>query len=474
MSQSRGDITKVSKEQELFVKPEEKIKPNFFGFFHREQVSMGEQVLLYRDGKLLKVLEAGPHFWWTGFFHKWKIQHINLNVELIEIQVEGRVRGPSMAEERRMPTAGEFACSVKAALQLTCRIADLKPFLRYRDTLSVFLASVSNTVHEMIGQLRYDQYGQWATSLRNEIKDQLRLGGKIDSERLIGMRVEDVYVTGIEPNSAQDRNMLAMYQLVERARRELVEAQANRERDIVVATSHAEQASIVEIPPSLIHLQNSDLGRMLIDRDAELRKLMIAAGLNPGVGQPLQDPTGQLGAGPAPSVGYLNPPRPMTYGQSSAGPGQVSGQLPIGPGQVSGQIYTTGSLQPNLPPTSPPPQDTSGPPVDDARQQTELAALKQAGFIPAGSGQVVPVYDNAGQPVPGSKEWVLPVSIPHGVGYLTIIFHCPAGYPAFAPRVQVRPPSGGGLTSIEPNSVKNWNVSRSLVQVAQEVNNDIP
>jgi hypothetical protein len=107
-------------------------------------------------------------------------------------------------------------------------------------------------VVELIGQLPYDHYGQWATELRSLILDRLQgrsQGGADSSERRLGIRVEDAFVTNFRPNTANDRNMLQLYQLVERARRELVEAQANAQRDGIVARSYAEQGDILKVAP---------------------------------------------------------------------------------------------------------------------------------------------------------------------------------------------------------------------------------
>src|SRR5436853_2908216 len=62
-------------------------------------------------------------------------------------------------------------------------------------------------------------------------------------------------------------------------------------------------------------------------------------------------------------------------------------------------------------------------------QELELSELGNAGFQVAGRGQVVPAYDNAGRPIPRTKEWVLQVLSRHPTGYLTMVFHCPEGYP---------------------------------------------
>ena len=460
MSSTSEEIAPLSPQQKLFILGEMDLQPNIFGM-HQVQVAAGNKWLVYRDGERQrdKDLSPGRHTWWNGFFHKWRAQILNMRVELLPLKVKGRVKGPPTRDVAGA-TAVELACEVTAELEISCKLTDIENFLQYRDPLSVFFAALDNMVVEMIGQLPYDHYGQWATELRNKVRERLQ-GGRDDSERRLGIRVEDVFVTNFNPSTVNDRNVLAMYQMIERGKRELIEAQANAKRDSVVAQSFAEQGQTLNIAPSILALQNSPVGKTLIERDADLQKLMVASGLNPGVNvQPLQDSTAQLGSGQPASVGYLNPPRPALPGQ-------------LQPEQVSGQLYTADFFNQTASST-PSSTHTSGHPVDEARQNAEISALEQGGFIVAGKGQVVPLYDNAGQPIPGTKEWVLQVSIRRSAGYLMMVFHCPAGYPAFPPSVQMKPPTGGGLAWVEPNTVMDWHVGHRLVDVAQEIDENTP
>src|SRR5262249_4372017 len=148
--------------------------------------------------------------------------------------------------------------------------------------------------------------------LRNLISDRLQgksQGGRDDSVRRIGVRVEEAFVTDFEPNTAYDRNVLQMYQLVEKARRELIEAQENKERDRVLAVSLAQQGAILNIAPSILALEKSPVGKVLIERDANLRELMVNAGLLLGMDMALQNP-GKPPILPSPAMsGYLQPPQ---------------------------------------------------------------------------------------------------------------------------------------------------------------------
>lgn len=481
------NITKLSEEHKFFVLEEKQIKPNFFALWHRHQVSMGEVWILYQDGVYYDKLEPGRHTWFHGFLHDWKYQRINQNIELIHITVDGRVRGPALNRgnktidedeeenmEIRLAGMDEFACEVTTTLGLSCGITRFETFLHYRDPLSVFLAAVKNMVHEIISTLPYDQYGHWATLLRDNVKQRLQFTQS--AEDLIGMRVQDVFVTEIQPNSRHDRNMLEMYQQVERARRELVAAKDNRKSARIIAESHAEQGEILNIAPSILALQDSPIGRALIERDADLKKLMIAAGLNPGVSiQAIPDPQQSLQErADAQSIGYLRPAKNAGLLPTNSTQGSFAPATPP-QGAITGTFFTSNN-QSNTSPfsaqTLPQPpravQSESG--IDPARIEQELTALQTANFTYAGKGHFDPTYDDRGQVIPGSKEWVLDVYAIHASGYLTLVFHCAMSYPMTPPRVQMRTPSDSRLQWVESHTVRNWNSGTLLVHIAQELN----
>ena len=487
MPEREDDIMELNPNYKLFVRADTEVKPNFLFFWHRRQVKLGRVEILYRDGVAYAQLKTGPHMWFCGF-HRWRIQRINQSIELLQIKVGGRVKGPDLNRQKMYDEDGEeggdiqlagmneFACEVTATLRLSCGITDVDRFLRYRDPLSVFLSKVRDMVHDMISNFPYDQYGGWATLLRDELKKRLKYTDS--SEKLIGMQVEDVYIDNIQPNTRHDRNMIEMYQQVERARRELVEARDDKKRDKVVAENYAEQGGILNIAPSILALQNSPIGKALIERDADLKKLMVAAGLNPGVSvQAITDPQGQLGlgGGDTSSIGYLQPPV-RSAGQLPP-PANTPPSMPqySPPGEVSGELYSTSDVRnPFYSSTPPPAAENTEQSVDATRQEQELAELREAGFMCAGKGQMTPAFDDNGQPVPGSKEWALEAYVKRPTGYLTIAFHCPPGYPMVPPRVQMRAPGGGGLRWTEPNTVRNWQPNYLLVNIARELNESIP
>ncbi|GCF07724.1 SPFH domain-containing protein [Dictyobacter arantiisoli] len=470
-------IVELDDEHNVFILTEEQLHPNLIGF-HRVQVDATEKCLIYRDGLLFKTLGPGPHRWWNGFRHKWKKQRINMRVEMLPFSVKGRVKGPAMPQDVPGAAAVDLACDVTAALDLVCRLADIDTFLQYRNPLSVFSSSFQNMVVELIGNLPYDQLGKWAVDLRTQIYDRLTLPGRDNAERRVGIRVEEVFVREFKPNTAHDRNMMANYQLVERVRREVAEAEAKEQGAVKTAASLRAQGELLNIAPSILALKDTPIGIELLKHDASLRNMAFAAGLNPGVNiQPIRDTTGQLTSGQTGQIGYLNPPSADPRGIPAPPPGASGPLYNSAQPQVSGQLYdntTLSNTSPFSPPSSGSPSGapaSGGEPVESARRARELEALQQQGFIPVGVGKVEPLRDQNGNPT--TREWVLMVQSPRADGFPLIVFHCPVLYPTVAPTVQVRQATGS-LTWTVPNTLNSWQAGRLLVEIAQEINNDLP
>lgn len=469
MASTKNKLMEITPEHRLFLLGEEELKPSFFGL-HDIRVETGQTWLLYRDGKLKERLEPGRHPRWNGFFHDYRVHKINKRVELLSIPVEGRVKGPSISSDGAGGKSIELACDVTTELGITCKIAQIENFIQFRDPLSVFLAAIQDMVVEYISSLSYDQYGQWATIIRNKTKLYLGPSGGFDAEKRLGIRIEDVFVTDFKPNKHHDYYVLEMYKRIEEGKLELATAQSYAKRGNVMAESFAKQGETLNIPPSILALQNSSVGRALIEHDAELRRLMVATGINPSISvQQQQDSMGQSESRQTSSLGYLNPPRLP-----------VAGQLPNGPTsaqEVTGQIFPVdlpGATHPFSSSTQDTLKDNDDSYVDAARQELELTELGRAGFQVAGRGKPVPTYDAAGQPVQGSKAWELTVSQHRAKGYLAMVFHCPPGYPNTAPSVKVQSPMGGGYQPMFPNTIHEWNAGRMLVDVAREIANSNP
>ncbi|MGH2479690.1 MAG: hypothetical protein ACRDHW_08560 [Ktedonobacteraceae bacterium] len=466
MADEHDSITQLSPQQKRFIVKQMDLVPGLFGR-HRVQVQTGNKWLVYCDGLLVEQFGPGPHSWSNGFFHKWKAQIINTRTELLTTEASGRVKGPTFSGDAA-GTALDLACEVKMELRISVKIVDIDNFIQYRDPLSIFYASLENMVVEFIGQLRYDQYAAWATELRDNVRMALQ-GGKYDSESRVGLRVEDVFATDPQPNTAHDRSMLAMYQLVERGRRELVEAKASAQRDNVAANSYADQGRILNLAPSILALQNSPIGQALIERDGSLREALIASGLNPGVNvRPLQEDPALISRDVPPQMAYLNPAPPTaqnTPGSAYPNPQEVTGHL-----ANSGELLTPFPSQNSGSFASPFPSPDSQPAViDETLREREIAALENAGFLTGGKGSIGPASYEHGQPMSASKEWTLQVYRRHTDGMLSMVFHCLMDYPTSPPGVQVKSPAGGGWTWSNPNTIHTWHARRSLAEVAQEI-----
>ncbi len=477
----------------------------FLRFLLRTHVEDNTVMVVYRDGKQYKILPAGPHFLWNWdiIWGSWQVKRINLRTVLLPAVAQGRVKGPLLPHDAPGAANSDLACNVTAQFELACQIANIDKFLSLQEPLAVFYSAFHNLVAEIVGRLPYDQYGEWATTLRDYVKERLQ-GGRDDSVLLSGLRVEDVFVTAVEANEEHDRMMLEMYKLVERARRELLEAQSNRQRDREVMQGFVDQGHILNIAPSILALQDSAIGKELIERDAELRKLMMAVGLDPAFNiqqQPsIRRQPGQIP--PAPSVGYLQPfssggQQPTGTASNSSQPlspsfrpaFSVSGSLsPAPPTQQppsasyptlvnpDGLMFPIGNqgAVPQPPPPAPQKQVGSSAAISETRQEQEITELTMAGFLCAGKGQQTPTFDANGKPVPGSTEWVLEAYSPRAIGFLTIIFRCPMGYPITPPKVQVRPPDSGEMQWVEPDVVQAWHPGHLLVEVAQAIDELMP
>ncbi len=525
MSESSGVIHTSTEEQLSFVLDDKEITPIFLGRYSI-QVRIGENWLLYKDSALMDNLKPGRYRWW-GFFAKWRALVIDTRTKLMDHHAVGRVKGPAVPREPgNAPAPGsDLACEVKASLSLSIKIKNTETFLQFSEPISVFNAALHDLVIEYIGKLDYDQYGNWATNLRTSICNALQ-GERYNAEKRLGLNIVDVFVVGFEPSSTHDRQVLAMYRLLERGKREMVEAMDNRKRDKESAQSIADQGSILNIAPSILKLQDSPIGKALLEQDARLKELIIASGINPGINiQPLQEQPYQV-AGPQPHYTYLQPvtpnPAQLAPGQqgfpSQSGPlnsqfyqqitGSLSPTVPIGqsnpnfppvaqqpqsgplfpPPQPSGPFppqYPSGPLIPPQQPSGPfPPQYPSGPqnpsgflfqnPVQaplssqaDLSDRLPVDEMRQTLELDA---LLKADFNAAGRgQINAANEWTLMVYRRRQNGILTIAFTCPPGYPNIAPKVQIKTSTGSGYTASNPNTIHGWQAHRMLVDVAQEL-----
>jgi hypothetical protein len=461
------------------------IKHNFLlGFVARVHVLEEHVWYVYRNGKFYKALKAGPHWLvnWDIFFARWQVRRINLRTVLLPAFAIGRVQGPPLPHHGDQAPNIDFALDVVADFRLLCKITEIKPFLRHESPIKTFYAYFNNMVREHIGDLPYDQYGKWASTLKTKLEQSLQRGPD-NSEDFIGLQVEKVFVDSIASNREHDQQVLELYLLVEKGKRELE-----------AALSMQRQGAILDISPAILALQNNEAGRTLLECDAELRKLMIAAGLRPGGMLPISSPSYVIeqqtpgsylqssrrpqlppvvgASGPLPSV----LPGIGTYGSATPPPDPASSTAPLTPpftSQPLSQHFTP------TPPLTPPftPHTVSQPLTPDAnhllkqRQAQDIEMLRAANFHCLKWAQKNTSFDTLGQPLPDGMVWVLDVFVQRSNGHLVITFQCGIDYPQSPPTTRVRTSNSSLASELFPNTIVNWQPDCSLVDVVRDLEN---
>ncbi|HYU77246.1 MAG TPA: hypothetical protein VEL31_31650 [Ktedonobacteraceae bacterium] len=459
------------------------IKHKFFlGLALRAQVPPEHRWYVYRNGLLYKKLSTGLYvLWnWCNFLTKWQVRRINLRTVLLPALAYGRVRGPELPQGSERGANLDLALNVGAEFRLLCRIVNIEKFLSYELPLKVFYASFNNIVQERISQLPYDQYGKWASLLCRNVEEDLQVG-RDNTEQLIGVRIERVFVDSFASSDEHDTEVLKLYQLTETVKRELE-----------TAISLGKQGELLDIAPSILALQNNEIGRELIRHDARLREMMIAVGMRPGgmlpiPGTHIVESTQHFGyLSPPPSHSRQLPPvppNPFSGPWNGGNTGPFSGPLPrTSPdgdiAQFSGPLPWTPPTSPDLgrpqpPPYTPGPSEPSDPlystPSNTSamrqRQEMDKEKLRLAGFDTNGWGPLG-TFDSMGNS--GNIKWSLTVTIQRENGYLVILFQCAHDYPSTAPTVQVRT-SHQGLQELWPKAITEWRPENSLVEVVQEI-----
>lgn len=460
MAQRRLDrsIVALKDEHKYFIRDgiddreETEIRHRFFWrLFLRIQVKTNTIWIIYRDGLEYGKLGPGPHILWRSPFSRWQVHRISQQIIELPFLVEGRVKGPRLsAGDERVGPEQELACNVQAKLNVACRITNHAFFLQHEAPIKFVYSLANNIVNEVLGKLDYDQFGDWTSRLRDTLQHRLARGGNDDAEHLLGLEVLKVTTNIVVHDDLYSQEMARMFQLVEQGKRELQAASTARQ-----------QGSLLKLAPSILLLRDHEIGRLLIERDADLRKLMIAAGIYPAVQQPIVPghlPTGAL------DHQYIQPPdTPMQLPASVPGAVLLSPppQSPAGPGV---------RIIPEEPAVSQPHLTES--PFTAQRKAAELERLRQDGFTNGSWGSQAVLYGADGRP--DRVEWTLDVYVRQTTGYLTFQFRCSQEYPLQAPEVWVRPAGGGGFGRTEPNTVVNWQPGCMLADVVREIAENTP
>jgi len=473
-------IVALKEEHKYFVrdgidhKEETDITHRFFlRLFLLVQVQTNTVWIVYRDGLLYAQLRPGPHLLRSCPWRRWQVHRIEQRIISLPFLVEGRIKGPRLyGRGEGTEPENRLACNVQARLDINCRITNFAYFLQYEAPIKFFYNLANNIVNEVLGKLDYDQFGDWTSTLRNTLEHRLRRGGHDDAERYLGLEVVKVTTNLVVHDDQYNQEMARMFQLVEQGKRELQAARHARQ-----------QGDILKLAPSILALKEHEVGRQLIERDADLRKLMIAAGIYPAQQQPVVP--GLLQAGTLDHQIYIQPPGPPP---AALLPGQVTD------GGIQTFVYAdpvvaSEPTTPLLPASADLAQRPTAPllpasadlarranladsPFTAQRKEVEKEQLRLAGFESGSWG--ARIVRSAAEGQPEYVEWTLDVRVRLATGYLMLLFCCPQQYPLQAPGVWVRPVTGGGFEQSKPNTIANWHPGRMLFEVVREIVENTP
>lgn len=316
-------------------------------------VPVGKQYRLFKNGTYLRDLTPGHHSF-TDFspFVKYTISVVDAHVRTTPtIIAKGAIPG-----EPGMPP-----CHIEIPLRLTYQLKNIDTLLmtvKPLDRLSLITLDQATTV---ISQLRYREYTQWATTLRNELQRWLQ----IHATQRTGLEVVEVFISG-EPKgqSEADRLMLKKFATIKEIETEDLRAEADRRNKVRDAQAIAQAAGAVGLDPAELALGQMEGGRDILAAHIHQEEMRINA-----LGQ----------AGPRPLIREEMPP---------------AGALPA-PGQTG---YSAGpnGLTPDFPPAASGPSGSTlgqsnpaGVTLDMDRVNMEIAQLEKRGYsVQHGRGQV--------------------------------------------------------------------------------------
>jgi len=180
----------------------------------RIQVDAGYKWWVYRDGVFYDELDVGPHILWnTNIFGKWQVLRINLQTIPLKLVVDGRLKGPSLPEGTAGEANAELALTGRAVYNVWCKIdtKKIETFLVHSAPIDALYHIMNHTVNTIRPKYSYDQYGQWANELAQELEYLLSKGPK-RTEHMVGLKVLKVYHDLDESNTLHDQQAVQMFE----------------------------------------------------------------------------------------------------------------------------------------------------------------------------------------------------------------------------------------------------------------------
>lgn len=453
-SQDRKRNKIINREDELITRNED-IDSTLFGLY-RETISVGTQGRLFRNGAFERDLPPGSHTWYDpNPFNKYSIATVNSQVQLYELVAPGAIPGP--LDENGRPTP---ACDIKLPLRIRAQLADIEVYLNNAQPKATLVAMIQDHLTYLIGNLRYEQFTNWAQLLRDGWMQQDAYGRASQFEGLehylqvnatprTGMGVLEVLIDQPQGRSEADRRQLELYRNKTAVQRRIDTAEGTRT-----------EADTLGISSALLGINREQGGKVIIEANTRLREAEIAAGLHSGNSVNIVPDQRALPPQQAGMAGYLSAPSRPLSSQDTL-PSRVSQPWP---GTLPGE-FRTDPGGPTSPMASVPPAQAAQS-IDPARVEAECRMLPEQtynvnstpGLVDDGSGNSVRGY----QIIVNSKDATRP---------LRVDFDLPPGFPHEAPVVWVKYPGETRSTRYLGPAVRNWAATMWLNDVLSEIVN---
>ena len=346
MAGGTGSIINPDEEQGRLVEEEEEVKRTL-GVISIN-VPVGKQYRLFKNSTYLRDLRPGHHqFTDLSPFVKYTISKVDAHVRTTStILAKGAIPG-----EPGMPP-----CHIEIPLRLTYQLQDIDTLLmtvKPLDRLSLITLDQATTV---ISQLRYAEYTQWATKLRDELQRWLQ----IHATQRTGLQVVEVFISG-EPKGQNeaDRLMLKKFATIKEIEAEDLRAEAERRNKVRDAQAIAQAAGAVGLDAGELALGQMEGGREILAAHLRQEEMRINA----------------LGiAGPRPLIREETPP---------------VGELPAAGGTSGPSAGQGGRLSADFPAEAPDASAPRGATLDRDRVNMEIAQLEKKGYtVQHGPAQV--------------------------------------------------------------------------------------